>query len=64
MDLHPVEQPRNPRAAIVGDERAAMPPRQQFLGQRMGGHHVPAGAAGGEDIVARFGHLRLAFFTT
>ena len=53
MDLRIVEQAGNARAAVVGDQGHAMAARQQFLGERMGGDHVPPGAARGEDIVAR-----------
>ena len=52
MDRHALEQPGDARAAIVGDQRDAMAAPHQLLGQRMGGDHVPAGAAGGEDVVA------------
>ena len=49
---------RNPEAAVVADQRDAVPARDQFAGERIGGEHMTAGASGGEKIVARRGHGR------
>ena len=52
MDLHLLEQPRNARPAVVGDQRHPVPAHQQFLGERVRRDHVPPGPARGEDVVA------------
>ena len=53
-----LEQAGNARAAVVGDQGDAVPAPHQLLGERVGGDHVAAGAAGGEDIVT--GHQVIA----
>ena len=56
MDRHVLEQPRNARPALVGHQRHRVPAPAQFLGERMGGHHVAARAPGGQQIVAAVSH--------
>ena len=63
VDLDVVEQAGDARAAIVGDQRHPMAAQQQFLGERVGRHHMAAGPARGEDIVARH-HLSPLHRTT
>jgi hypothetical protein len=62
MRLNAIEQARNARAAFIGDQCNAVPTPCQFLSQRMGRHHMSAGAACGENEVP-LAH-RLLHFTT
>jgi hypothetical protein len=39
---------RNPEAAVVADQRDAVPARDQLTRQRISGQHMAAGASGGE----------------
>ena len=48
---HAVEQAREARAAIVGDQQHAVPAAPQFRRERVGRDHVAAGPSGGEDEV-------------
>jgi hypothetical protein len=63
MGIDTREQSGDARATLVGDERDTVAAVGQFGGERMGGHHVPAGTAGREDEMARDAHL-LFHFTT
>ena len=51
MDRHVLEQAREARAAVVGDEQHLVPARLQFGGERVGRDHMSAGPAGGQDEV-------------
>jgi hypothetical protein len=51
MGRHILEQRRDLRSAIVGDQHHAMAARLQLCGKRMGRDHMPAGAPGGEGNV-------------
>ena len=62
MRLHAVEQAGDACATFICDQRNAVPTPCQFLSQRMGGHHVSACAACGENEVP-LAH-RLLHFTT
>jgi hypothetical protein len=69
MRLHAIEQAGDALPALVGHQRHAMPAPHQLGGERMGRHHVAAGAAGGEHEMPGHAsntaaHQRLLHFTT
>ena len=48
---HILEQRRDLRPALVGDQHHAMAARLQLGGERVGRNHMPAGAPGGQSDV-------------
>jgi len=48
---HTVEQPRESRAAVVGDQQHAVATALQLRGERVGRDHVAAGPSGSEDEI-------------